>query len=160
MWRPEELPHQLPGQRDRDRRRFRGDFGRDVASTRRDVIGGNELAHEAGIESFGRGKDPTRDGPVDGAPGADNAGKKPARARFRHDAAPHERKAEAGVVSRDTYVHRQGHRDTDTHGRAVDRGDHRFRAVEDADCQLAAEVAARAAQRLEPGRAGREPTGS
>ena len=53
-------------------------------------------------------------------------------ARLGHDAAAGEHEAELGVLAGEADVHRQRHRHADTDGRAVDRTDHRLRALEDA----------------------------
>ena len=57
------------------------------------------------------------------------------------DAPAGEHEADLGVVGEDADVHRQRHRDADADGRAVDRADHRLRAVEDAQHEHAAAVA-------------------
>ena len=137
----QHAPHHLTDQRDRDRCGLGGNFLRKRARRRQQLIRRHNLADEAAAERFLCRENPTRVAPLQRLRDADDARQEPARRCLRHDAALGEHEAEARGVAGDADIHRKLHGDADADGRAVDRGDHRLQAFEDAQRNLTAAVA-------------------
>ncbi len=108
-----------------------------------------DAANQAPLECLGRREHPAGVAPLSCGADADQPWKEPRRAGFGDDPASREHEPESSVVGREPHVHRQGHRDADADGRAVDRSDDGLLAVEDPQRHHAATVARHTDRRLD-----------
>ena len=112
-----------------------------ACARRQQLVRRVDAADQAAAQRLLRVEDAAGRDPLHRLADADDARQEPARARLRHDAAAREDEADLRPLGREPDVHRQRHRDADADGRPVDRRDHRLRAVEDPQRDLAAAVA-------------------
>ena len=143
----EHPPHHLAGQRHRHRRGVGDDLGGNGVCRRQQVVGFVNAAHEPGGEKLVRGEQTAGVGPLGGGLNADEPGQEPRRGGLGNDPTTGEDEADLGLGRDQADVHRQGHRDTDADGWAVDRGDHRLDALVDAQRDQTSTVAGHAGHR-------------
>ena len=104
------------------------------------IVGCVHAPDEPRIEGLPGPEHAPSEHPLGGALDSDDARQEVAAARLGNDSPAGEHEPETSLFAGETDVHRQRHRDPDTHRRAVHGTDHGLQAVEDAQRQQAAPV--------------------
>jgi len=129
---PQHAPHHLARECDRDRAGILCNLSGQLASTWKQVVGRENFADQASLMGLLSVKDAAGGHPLHGGIDADHAGQKVAAAGLRYDTTSRKDKPHTCLFTREANIHRKSHGGTDSHRGAVDRGDHRFERLKNA----------------------------